>query len=279
MSDSESSSLSSNSSSSSSEKMVQLNPKKTPKKGDKTLVGDKSVCFIWTDGAVPNNGFGAQKGGGIGVFFENDPEKNISVQYSEYYDGRKKGERVTNNRCELLAIALALEKACDLYAGRIIKIHTDSQYSFNGVTKWAKGWERNDWKKRNGGPVKNVDLFKRIMKAEKRFKKARGSVHYERVPGHAGVPGNEEADRLANLALGIEAKPSKALDFDGVSSDEGAGAASPKSVWVVTTSESDTGGSTIIVGIFTTKKGAQEALNVLNGDGSIEALELNKINI
>ncbi len=99
----------------------------------------------------------------------------------------------TNNRMELMASIKALEALkvpCD------VELHTDSTYVRNGITKWIHGWVKNNWKGSNKKPVKNKDLWGRLLAATERHE-----VDWRWVKGHSGNPGNERADRLANKGM------------------------------------------------------------------------------
>jgi ribonuclease HI len=102
-------------------------------------------------------------------------------------------QHTTNNRMELLAAITALEalkRPCQ------IVLTTDSIYVRDGITRWMVGWKRKGWRTASGAPVKNQDLWQRLDVAA-----ARHEVRWEWVKGHAGHPGNEAADRLANEAI------------------------------------------------------------------------------
>ena len=106
----------------------------------------------------------------------------------------------TNNRMELTAVIeglRALTKPCD------VVLHVDSTYVMNGVTKWIAGWKRNGWRTGDKKPVKNQELWE-ALDAEV----ARHTVTWVWVKGHAGDPGNERADELANR--GVEQVRSRA---------------------------------------------------------------------
>ena len=75
-------------------------------------------------------------------------------------------------------------------------LHVDSQYVMNGVTRWVAGWKRNGWRTADKKPVKNQDLWE-ALDAEV----ARHQVTWRWVKGHAGDPGNERADALANRGV------------------------------------------------------------------------------
>lgn len=99
----------------------------------------------------------------------------------------------TNNRMELTAAIQALQK---LTAPCQITLHTDSQYLRDGVTKWVHGWKRNGWRTAARQPVKNVDLWQALDKATQTHQ-----INWQWVKGHAGNPGNERCDVLANIAI------------------------------------------------------------------------------
>ena len=99
--------------------------------------------------------------------------------------------RTTNNIMELTALIRALE-----YAGPecALLIRSDSQYSLNVMTQWAKGWRRRGWKKADKKPVKNLELVKRLLEL---YEGRTGRTEVEWVKGHAGDAANEMCDRLA----------------------------------------------------------------------------------
>ena len=99
----------------------------------------------------------------------------------------------TNNRMELTAAIMALEA---LTRPCRIELHTDSKYVMDGITKWIHGWKARGWRTADKSPVKNDDLWKRLDTA-----RARHTVDWRWVKGHAGHPLNERADQLANLGV------------------------------------------------------------------------------
>jgi ribonuclease HI len=99
----------------------------------------------------------------------------------------------TNNRMELMAAIRALES---LTRPVPVRLHTDSTYLRNGVTKWLPGWKRNGWLTAEKRPVKNADLWQRLDAVVRRHE-----VDWRWVRGHAGNPGNERADALANRGM------------------------------------------------------------------------------
>jgi|GEM_PF-60931 len=113
--------------------------------------------------------------------------------------------RTTNNRMELTAAIEALELLAVRGSEDPVLVYTDSSYVVNGVTKWAAAWRRRGWKKTDGRTVLNRDLWERL--ADLAWARTRnGRLTWRRVAGHAGIAGNERADRIASdLALGRRA--------------------------------------------------------------------------
>ena len=96
----------------------------------------------------------------------------------------------TNNRMELTAVIealVSLKRSCN------ITIYTDSEYVRKGITEWIHGWKLRGWKTADKKPVKNADLWQRLDAL-----RALHQVDWRWVKGHAGDPGNERADALAN---------------------------------------------------------------------------------
>ncbi len=99
----------------------------------------------------------------------------------------------TNNRMEMTAACAALEA---LKRPARVRLHTDSQYVKDGITRYVAGWQRNGWKTAEKKPVKNIDLWLRLLDAMKPHQ-----VEWIWVKGHAGHPENERADALARLGV------------------------------------------------------------------------------
>ena len=99
----------------------------------------------------------------------------------------------TNNRMELMAVieALrALKRPC------VINIYTDSQYVQKGISEWITGWKKRGWMTADKKPVKNADLWQILDEVRQPH-----TIEWHWVRGHAGHPGNERADRLANRGV------------------------------------------------------------------------------
>ena len=99
----------------------------------------------------------------------------------------------TNNRMELTA---AIEALAALKRGCDVVLYTDSQYVRKGILEWLPRWKLRDWRTADNKPVKNIDLWQALDQQIARHK-----IAWHWVKGHAGNPGNERADRLANQAI------------------------------------------------------------------------------
>jgi len=146
------------------------------------------VIEIYTDGACRGN----PGPGGWGALLKSDKsEKELS--------GAEPA--TTNNRMELTAVIRALEALKRPVQARL---YTDSEYVRRGITEWLPAWKSRGWRTADRQPVKNQDLWQQLDELA-----ARHQIEWRWVPGHAGVPGNERVDRLANEA--IDALQARAL--------------------------------------------------------------------
>ena len=103
----------------------------------------------------------------------------------------------TNNRMEMMAVIeglSALKQPCS------ITLYIDSQYVLKGMTEWLKGWKARGWMTASKEPVKNVDLWQRL---DTLVNSAGHKIEWRWVKGHAGHPGNERADALANRGVDL----------------------------------------------------------------------------
>ena len=104
--------------------------------------------------------------------------------------------KTTNNRMELLAAIMGLEalnRPCQ------VDLYSDSKYLTDAFNqRWIESWVAKNWVRGKSGPVKNVDLWKRLLKAKEGHQ-----VNFIWVKGHAGHPQNERCDKMAvEAALG-----------------------------------------------------------------------------
>ena len=141
---------------------------------------------IYTDGAARGNPDGP---GGYGTVIEYvDPKGKLHVkELSQGY------EKTTNNRMELMAVIAGLEalnRPCQ------VDLFSDSKYVVDAFNqKWIDGWIKKNWNRGKSGPVKNIDLWKRLLKAIEIHQ-----VTFHWVKGHDGHPQNERCDELATTA-------------------------------------------------------------------------------
>lgn len=147
------------------------------------MTTEKQSVVIYTDGACKGN----PGPGGWGVLLraEDGSEKELF--------GGELG--TTNNRMEMMAVIQALEalkRPCS------ITLHIDSQYVLKGMTEWLTGWKATGWKTAAKQPVKNVDLWQRL---DTLVNASGHQIDWRWVKGHAGDPGNERADGLANRGV------------------------------------------------------------------------------
>ena len=141
---------------------------------------DDNHVEIYTDGACSGN---PGPGGWGAILRFKGVEKELSGGDPE----------TTNNRMEMMAAISALEA---LKLPCIINVYTDSSYVRDGITKWIFGWQKRGWKTADKKPVKNVELWQRMLEALKPHQ-----VEWHWVKGHAGHPENERCDELARLAV------------------------------------------------------------------------------
>ncbi|MDO5680193.1 MAG: ribonuclease HI [Pelistega sp.] len=140
----------------------------------------KQVVEIWTDGACKGN----PGVGGWGVLMRYGKNKK------ELFGGELE---TTNNRMEMMAVIQALQS---LKRPMPIRLHVDSQYVKKGLTEWMSGWIARGWKTADKKPVKNQDLWEQLN-----LLTAQHQIQWIWVKGHAGDPGNERADELANKGV------------------------------------------------------------------------------
>lgn len=149
------------------------------------MVASKLQVRLFTDGASRGNpgpgGYGAV------LQFTDSSGKLHERELSQGF------ECTTNNRMELLAAIVGLEA---LKRPCTVTLYSDSQYVVNAFNQhWVEGWLKRGWKNAKKEPVKNVDLWKRLLAAKQPH-----DVTFVWVKGHAGHPENERCDQLATAA-------------------------------------------------------------------------------
>ena len=141
---------------------------------------------IYTDGAARGNPDGPGGYGSVLEYVDTKGELHVKEISRGYV-------RTTNNRMELMAVIAGLEalnRPCE------VEVYSDSQYVVNAFNQhWVDGWVKKGWKRGKNEPVKNVDLWKRLLEAKEKH-----SVTFHWVKGHDGHPQNERCDELATSA-------------------------------------------------------------------------------
>lgn len=151
---------------------------------------DADLVVIHTDGACSGN---PGPGGWAAILSWRGRSRELSGASAA----------TTNNIMELTAAIMALEA---LKRPSRVRLHTDSRYVMDGITRWIHGWKKNGWKTSAREPVKNAGLWQRLDAAC-----APHTIEWCWVRGHAGDPGNERADQLARAAIGTLRSPPPAV--------------------------------------------------------------------
>jgi ribonuclease HI len=141
---------------------------------------------LFTDGAARGNPEGP---GGFGAILEYVDSKG-KLHTKEISKGYHK---TTNNRMELMGVIYGLEalnRPCS------VEVYSDSKYIVDAFNQgWIDSWLKKDWKRSQNDPVKNIDLWKRLLEATETHQ-----VSFIWVKGHSGHPQNERCDELATNA-------------------------------------------------------------------------------
>lgn len=150
----------------------------------------EGTIVVYTDGsAIGNPG-----PGGYGVVIQRHPE-SPALELSGSYG------HTTNNRMEMTAVIKALQALQETSSP--VVVHSDSRYVVDALTKgWAAGWEKRGWKRSNGQPALNPDLWEQLLPLVRSL-----DVRFVWVRGHSGNPLNERCDELANTAARQQGNP------------------------------------------------------------------------
>jgi ribonuclease HI len=140
------------------------------------------VVEVYTDGACRGN---PGPGGWGAIFKRKSVESTLSGAEAH----------TTNNRMELMAAISALESLSEMSK---VLIYTDSEYVKKGITEWVDKWIKKGWKTAKHEPVKNRDLWQRLLQAEERHQ-----VEWHWVKAHNNHPDNDRADELARAAIDV----------------------------------------------------------------------------
>ncbi len=147
----------------------------------------QDCVVVYTDGACKGN----PGPGGWGVLLQSGGATK------ELFGGELS---TTNNRMEMMAVIqalTALKRPCQ------ITLYLDSEYVRKGITEWIHGWKARAWRTAAKAPVKNVDLWQQL---DALVSQSGHRIDWRWVRGHAGDPGNERADALANLGVDMALK-------------------------------------------------------------------------
>ncbi|HHS93371.1 MAG TPA: reverse transcriptase-like protein [Campylobacterales bacterium] len=157
---------------------------------------------IYCDGACKGNP--GKSGSGLAVY---EGSKKPVLLYGQYQ------AMGTNNTAELNALHKALLIAQEA-EGSKVSICCDSKYSIDCITKWAYSWKAKGWTKK-GGEIKNLEV---IQKAHALYEELKERVVIKHVKGHAGVEGNELADRMAVYTILAKNEAYEVYDYNQLSS-------------------------------------------------------------
>lgn len=142
---------------------------------------------IYCDGACsPNPG---KSGTGVAVYFKSE--------LKELWYGLHQAMG-TNNTAELNGMLEAFRYAAPFIAkGQTVQVLSDSKYSIDCITKWAKGWQSKGWTRGKGEEIKNLEIIKECFAL---YEQLKANLIISHVKGHANIEGNELSDRMAVLA-------------------------------------------------------------------------------
>ena len=178
----------------STRKSASAKPSKTSSAASATVSANgKADIEIYCDGACsPNPG---KSGTGLAVYEQGNV---TSLYYGLYLPNG------TNNTAELSGLLSSfqiaqhfIDKGQTSGNEQSICILSDSKYSIDAITKWAKGWQAKGWTRGKGEEVKNLAL---VQQCYAHYKKIQSKITIRHVKGHANIEGNELADRMAVLA-------------------------------------------------------------------------------
>ncbi len=174
--------------------------KKEKPKQEKPKIVASDTLTIYCDGACKGNP--GKAGSGLAIY---GGDAKPTLLYGAYE------ERGTNNTAELNALYKALLIASESQSVNIT-IYCDSKYSIDCISTWAYGWKKNGWIKK-GGEIKNLEIIKL---AHELYERIKNSVTIKHVKGHAGVEGNELADRMAVYAIVSKYASYASYDYNNI---------------------------------------------------------------
>ena len=155
----------------------------------------KDNIIIYTDGGCRGN-----PGLGAWVAILISEKHNLRLEIGESEDN------TTNNRMEMKAAIKALER---LKHSHNIKLHSDSAYLVNGMTKWIYSWQKNNWIKSDKKPVENKEYWLKLIELSKKH-----NIEFIKVKGHSTNKENNRADEIVNILMDEHIEKGEAASFN-----------------------------------------------------------------
>lgn len=193
-----------------------------------------AVCRVFVDGACSGNNHrrAAERLGGYGAYFETNGAE-LGGSLSDSAETGEQDDLMTNNRMELLAVIVLLERVVEYRSAHTqssagtrfaalpaelalpsaeLRVVGDNQYVLNAIIDWLPGWRKSNFRKAKGGAVKNVDLIRRLDDLLLGFESKQWPLSFQWVRAHQAKPlasdseyfdlwrGNQRADSVATRA-------------------------------------------------------------------------------
>ena len=135
--------------------------------------------WVYVDGACIRNGQ-PDAGAGYGVWFGNKHKHGLNV--SKVVSGGKHSNQVAEIQAAIAAIEIAIQENF-----RGLKIYTDSEYVYNGITNWIFKWRENGWRTTLGNAVANQGEWENLEDAVDYFEEHHGEVVWRLVRAHNDI--------------------------------------------------------------------------------------------
>jgi len=147
------------------------------------IFAEVGMWELYADGACqPNPGVGGW------AYLLKNPDEADSESI-----GSGSVKQSTNNQMELTGILEGLQYFNAEIGGDYLKVVMDSSYCIDGMRSWTHAWRKNNWCKKDGKPVLNVELWKSVVAELDKI----ATVEFELVKGHSGHPENTICDKIA----------------------------------------------------------------------------------